>query len=473
MILIVDDEKDVHYSFQRFLASLQGRVDCALSGQEALDRLERGDVDLVILDIKLGGADGLQILGVIRDRYPHLPVIMMTAYGTTETAIEATRRGAYDYVIKPFDPPKMKDLVLEALRARRMMGVSVQWGENRHTEGEEVIVGQSPAMQEVYKTIGRVADSDALVMIQGESGTGKELVARAIYSHSHRKDNLFLPINCAALPEALLESELFGHERGAFTSATERRVGKFEQARGGTILLDEIGELPLTTQAKLLRFLQDQTFQRVGGRQMIHADVRIIASTNKNLAREVGEQRFRSDLYYRLNVVNISIPPLRERREDIPALVEYFLRKYSTRAVRFTPAAVVALQSRSWPGNVRELENTVRRMILLGRGGTIDVNDLAFGDEGDILEEVAALEVSDVSSDLSEALDQLWQALQRCPSRIKPGKTYLWLERELAKRAMEESGGNQVQAAKLLGISRNTLRQRLGLSRPSPARSET
>ncbi len=346
-VLIVDDEKDVHYSFRRFLAPLECDVESALSGEDALDRLEQGGVDLVILDIQLGGVDGLEVLGKIRERYPHLPVIIMTAYGTTETAIEATRRGAYDYLVKPFDLTKTKELVVEALRASRMMAVGVEWGEGRCVPGEDVIIGQSPAMQEVYKTIGRVAESDALVLIQGESGTGKELVARAIYSHSHRKENLFLPINCAALPEALLESELFGHEKGAFTGATERRVGKFEQAEGGTIFLDEVGELPLATQAKLLRFLQDRTFQRVGGRQIIHADVRIIAATNKDLAREVAEGRFRNDLYYRLHVVTVLIPPLRERPEDIPALVEYFVRKYSTRPVSFTSAALRAMQSQS------------------------------------------------------------------------------------------------------------------------------
>ena len=464
-ILIVDDEKDVHYSFRRFLEPLGCRMESALSAEKAFESIEQQEPDLLILDIKLGGADGLEALAVIRDRYPHLPVIMMTAYATTETAIEATRRGAYDYVLKPFDPPKMKDLVTQALRARRMMGVSVQWGDDLGGEGEEAIIGQSPAMQDVYKTIGRVSDSDALVLIQGESGTGKELVARAVYSHSGRKEGLFLPINCAALPESLLESELFGHERGAFTGATERRVGKFEQAEGGTVFLDEIGELPLPIQAKLLRFLQDRIFQRVGGRQMIHADVRIIAATNKDLAREVALERFRSDLYYRLKVVTIAIPPLRERSEDIPALVEYFVRKHSPRPVTFTASAMDVLKSRPWPGNVRELENTVRQLILLGRGGTIDREDLAFGEDSNAEGETASPAEPLTPPDLEQALDQLWQTIRDSRDRIAPGKTYLWLEQELAKRAMEESGGNQVQAAKLLGISRNTLRQRLGLSR--------
>ncbi|HOE12637.1 MAG TPA: sigma-54 dependent transcriptional regulator [bacterium] len=471
IVLIVDDEKDVHYSFQRFLASLGCRVDSALSGEEALARLEREGADLVILDVKLGGDDGLQVLRTMRESHPHIPVIMMTAYGTTDTAIEATRRGAYDYVIKPFDPPRMKELVLGALRARHIMGGSVGWGDTGRNEGEEVIVGQSAAMQEVYKTIGRVADSEALVLIQGESGTGKELVARALYSHSHRKDRLFLPINCAALPESLLESELFGHEKGSFTGAVERRVGKFEQAEGGTIFLDEIGELPMATQAKLLRFLQDRSFQRIGGHQLLHANVRIIAATNKNLAEEVSAGRFRNDLYYRLKVLTIHIPPLRERREDIPALVEYFTGRYSVSPVGFTAAAIEALKNRNWPGNVRELENMIRRLILLRRSGTFDVGDLEFP-EGEIVlpsepAPVSAQADEGIPTDISEALDRLWRAIRDSRDRIPTGKTCLWIEEELAKRAMQETGGNQVRAAKRLGVSRNTLRQRLGLNRSS------
>ncbi|HPA44304.1 MAG TPA: sigma-54 dependent transcriptional regulator [bacterium] len=474
-ILIVDDEKDVHYSFQRFLAPLGCRVDSALSGEEALACLDRNGADLVILDVKLGGDDGLQVLRTIRESHPHIPVIMMTAYGTTETAIEATRRGAYDYVIKPFDPPKMKDLVLEALRARRIMRTSVGWGDARRSEGEEVIVGQSAAMREVYKTIGRVADSEALVLIQGESGTGKELVARALYSHSHRKDRLFLPINCAALPESLLESELFGHEKGSFTGAVGRRVGKFEQAEGGTVFLDEIGELPMATQAKLLRFLQDRSFQRIGGHQMLHANVRIIAATNKDLAKEVSGGRFRNDLYYRLKVLTVSIPPLRERREDIPALVEYFVGRYSDSPVGFTPAAVEALKNRHWPGNVRELENMIRRLILLRRSETLDLGDLELPEGESSLPEPAPVgpQVQEaIPTDLSEALDRLWRAIRDSRDRIPTGKTCLWIEEELARRAMQDAGGNQVQAAKLLGVSRNTLRQRLGLNRSPESRNE-
>ncbi|MDX9755363.1 MAG: sigma-54 dependent transcriptional regulator, partial [bacterium] len=327
VILIVDDEDGVHYSFRRFLAPLECDILNAMSGEEALELLQTHAPDLIIMDIKMGGMDGLSALKEITARTKQIPVIMMTAYSTTSSAIEATRLGAYDYVMKPFDPPKMMEIIQEALATRRMMHKSVVWGTDEGLSDSDVLIGNSSAMQEVYKFIGKVADSDALVLITGESGTGKELIARAIYSHSPRKKNIFLPINCAAIPENLLESEFFGHEKGAFTGATERKIGKFEQARHGTLFLDEIGELSLVMQGKLLRVLQDRSFQRIGGKEILESDTRIITATNQDLAKMVREGKFREDLYYRLQVMRIHLPSLRERKSDIPLLARYFARR--------------------------------------------------------------------------------------------------------------------------------------------------
>ncbi len=376
-ILIVDDEEDVHYSFRRFLSPLNCSISSAYSGEEALTILERMTPDLILMDIKMKGMDGLTALSEIAKKNRQIPVIIMTAYSTTNSAIEATRLGAYDYALKPFDPPKMMELIRDALSIRRMMQKSVVWGVKEGlSSSDDVLVGNSPAMQEVYKLIGRVTGSDALALITGESGTGKELVARAIYSHSPRKDNLFLPLNCAAIPESLLESELFGHEKGAFSGAHERRIGKFEQARGGTIFLDEIGELSLVTQGKLLRILQDRTFQRVGGKEILQTDVRIIAATNRDLTQRVKKGEFREDLFYRLQVVTIHLPPLRERKEDIPILARYFARRAGYDSLQLSKEAADYLENHDWPGNVRELENSVQRALLLSQSGVIAVEHL-------------------------------------------------------------------------------------------------
>ncbi len=466
-VLVIDDERELHYSFRRLLSPLGCTLHSAYCQDDAINILKHEHVDLALLDIRLGSENGLDVLkNILADR-PNFPVIVMTAYGTTDTAIEATRRGAYDYVLKPFDPPQFLSLVQEALRAGRAVAHSVALPGDGEGDDEETIIGQSPAMQNVYKTIGRIADSDALILLLGESGTGKELVARAIYSHSRRRDRRFLPVNCAALPESLLESELFGHEKGAFSGAVERRLGKFEQAEGGTVFLDEIGELPMTTQAKLLRFLQDQTFQRVGGRDLIHTDVRIIAATNQNLDLLAQEGKFRPDLLYRLKVVTIELPALRERREDLPELVKYFVNRYAKRPTVVSEEAMQRLYASKWPGNVRQLENTIRRALLLVRGTTIEAGDIDLDDKRiseDILTESSAdAETIQQPDPLSESVDRLWQAITQYPECLHGNKTFHWLECELAKRAIETTHGNQVQAAKLLGVSRNTLRQRLGL----------
>src|SRR3989449_222992 len=324
-VLLIDDEADVQYSFRRIFDSPQIEVATANSGEEGISLVPKVKPDLVIMDIRMGGMSGLETLRRLRESYPKLLVIMMTAYGTTQTAIEAMKLGAYDYLLKPFDVPRLKEIVTTALKAARDMKQVVSYQPLLESEDYDVgIVGRSQAMQNVFKLIGQVSSSDATVLITGESGTGKELVARAIYHHGRRAEQPFLAINCAAIPEQLLESELFGHEKGAFTGAMERRIGKFEQCDKGTIFLDEIGDMSLATQTRILRVLQSGTFERVGGNQPIKVDVRIVAATNKPLEQAVAAREFREDLFYRLNVVRIQLPPLRERPEDIRLLGNYF-----------------------------------------------------------------------------------------------------------------------------------------------------
>ncbi len=304
----------------------------------------------------------------------------MTAYGTTETAIEATKMGAFDYILKPFEIPAMLAVIKQALEAGRFMRTPVKMNGSPDETAREAIVGRSKPMQDVYKAIGRVSTADATVLIRGESGTGKELVARAIYQHSLRAEKPFLVINCVAIPENLLESELFGYEKGAFTGAAHRRVGKIEQAHGGTVFLDEIGDMPFSIQAKILRLLQEKSIERLGGRQTIPVDVRIIAATNRDLEAALEQGRFREDLYYRLKVVTISLPPLRERREDIPLLTDYFLSRYASELDMNNPgitrAAVATFEDNQWPGNVRELANTIQKALIFSRGAPIQAEDI-------------------------------------------------------------------------------------------------
>src|SRR5436190_19390994 len=328
-LLLIDDEADVQYSFQRIFQGPEIELHTASSGEEALRLVPKLKPDLVMMDIRMGGMTGLETLRRIRQIDSKLLVILMTAYGTTQMAIEAMKHGAYDYLLKPFEVPKLKEIVLNALKAARDMKQVVSYQPLLEQEDYELgIVGRSEAMQQVFKLIGQLAASDATALITGESGTGKELVARAIYHHSNRSQQPFLAVNCAAIPEQLLESELFGHERGAFTGATMQRIGKFEQCNHGTVFLDEIGDMTPATQTKILRVLQSGTFERVGGNTPIKVDVRIIAATNKPLEKAVAAREFREDLFYRLNVVRVAIPPLRERRGDIRLLVNYFLKKF-------------------------------------------------------------------------------------------------------------------------------------------------
>src|SRR4051812_8136657 len=380
-LLLIDDETDVQYSFQRIFDSPDIELTTASSGEEGLKLIPKVKPDLVLMDIRMGGINGLETLRRIRQMDSKLLVILMTAYGTTQTAIEAMKLGAYDYLLKPFDVLKLKDIVNNALKAAHDMRQVVSYQPLLESEDyESGIVGRSEPMQQVFKLIGQVAATDATALVTGESGTGKELVARAIYHHSNRSEDPFLAVNCAAIPEQLLESELFGHERGAFTGATLQRIGKFEQCNGGTLFLDEIGDMTPATQTKILRVLQSGTFERVGGNQPIKVDVRVIAATNKPLEQAVAARQFREDLFYRLNVVRIQIAPLRERPEDIRLLVNYFLKKFAKdqkgAPKSISPAVIKALEKYHWPGNVRELENVIQRAVVVAKGDAILPVDL-------------------------------------------------------------------------------------------------
>jgi len=462
-VLLIDDEADVQYSFRRIFDSPEIEVTTANSGEEGISLVPRVKPDLVIMDIRMGGISGLETLRRLRESYPKLLIIMMTAYGTTQTAIEAMKLGAYDYLLKPFDVPRLKEIITNALKAARDMKQVVSYQPLLESEDYDVgVVGRSQAMQNVFKLIGQVSSSDATALITGESGTGKELVARAIYHHSRRAEQPFLAINCAAIPEQLLESELFGHERGAFTGANVQRIGKFEQCNYGTIFLDEIGDMPLGPQTKILRVLQNGTFERVGGNQPIKVDVRVIAATNKPLEQAVANKTFREDLFYRLNVVRIELPALRNRSEDIPLLVNYFLKKYAQRQKQgpksISPDVLATLEHYHWPGNVRELENVIQRALVVAKGEAILLGDLP----AEILgHKPAASKQGATPAATADDLPGLARVLFHWARRDSKLKIIPAVERELIVEALKETRGNQVQAAKLLGITRATLRKRV------------
>lgn len=473
-LLLIDDEADVQYSFRRIFDSPEIELATAASGEEGLKIVLRFKPDLVLMDVRMGGMNGLETLRRLRQTDAKLPVIMMTAYGTTQTAIEAMKLGAYDYLLKPFDVPKLKQIVLSALKAARDMKEVVSYQPLLESEDYDLgIVGRSEQMQNVFKLIGQLSASDATALITGESGTGKELVARAIYHHSQRASQPFLAINCAAIPENLLESELFGHEKGAFTGASSQRIGKFEQCNHGTIFLDEIGDMSLPTQTKILRVLQSGTFERVGGNQAIQVDVRIIAATNKPLERAVANKSFREDLFYRLNVVRIEIPPLRERSEDIRLLVNYFLKKFARQQKQppksISPDVLVALAQYQWPGNVRELENVIQRALVVAKGEAILLTDLpvdiasnqpGIGVGLQASPSLAGTPPAAVGANMGD-VPSLARALFQWARREAKLKVIPAVERELIIQALIETQGNQVQAAKLLGITRATLRKRV------------
>ena len=464
-LLLIDDEEDVRYSIQRIFDSPEIELATASSGEEGLKTIPKFKPDLVLMDIRMTGMTGLETLRKIRATDPKLLVILMTAYGTTQMAIEAMKLGAYDYLLKPFDIPKLKEIINNGFKTARDMKQVVSYQPLLESEDYELgIVGRSSAMQQVFKLIGQVAASNATALITGESGTGKELVARAIYHHSERTKQPFLAVNCAAIPEQLLESELFGHEKGSFTGATVQRIGKFEQCNNGTIFLDEIGDMTPPTQTKILRVLQSGTFERVGGNQPIKVDVRVIAATNRPLEAAVAAKQFREDLFYRLNVVRIQIPPLRDRREDVPLLVNYFIEKIAREQQR-SPKSIAAsviktLEKFHWPGNVRELENAIRRAHVMAKSDAILLSDLPpeISGQGDSSAAIISGVTGDGSSTDAAALArQLFQWAKRDPKlKVIPA-----VERELVIQALVETHNNQVHAAKLLGITRATLRKRI------------
>jgi two-component system nitrogen regulation response regulator GlnG len=484
IVLIIDDEKDVHYSFRRLLEKEPLDILSAESGDEGIRMARKSHPDLIVMDIRMGQQSGLDTLKELRQMNPKQVVVMMTAYGTSQTAIEAMKRGAYDYVLKPFDIPQLKVLLFEALAAARAMKQIIAFPTKLNAEeSAQTIVGNSPAMQQVYKLIGQVAPTSTTILITGESGTGKELVARAIFQNGSRANKPFIAINCAAIPENLLESELFGHEKGAFTGALAQRIGKFEQCDGGTLFLDEIGDMPVTTQTKILRVLQEGEFSRVGNNQSIKTDVRIIAATNKDLWQAVQRKEFREDLFYRLNVVRLNLPPLRERSTDVPLLVGYFINKFRlkqpTGPSQIADEALAAIQRSTWPGNVRELENCIQRAMVLASGNTITLANLpeeisrdyrpaAPGSDGPARPVFSAAVPAAPETAPAPGTDSgktaLAHAIETLFHFARSDKQFKLLpaaERELIVRALAETSGNQVQAAKLLGVTRATLRKRV------------
>jgi two-component system response regulator AtoC len=462
-IVIVDDDLSLCHFLSKTFSQKGCQVTTRHTGREALDAVQGQEADLVLLDNKLPDRTGLEVLKEIKGIYPKMPVIIMTAFGTTDTAIEAMRLGAFDYILKPFELEEISDLVAKGLEANKLMKRAVAIPAlSEYVEDSDQIIGKSKAMQEIYKLIGQVAESDVTVLIRGESGTGKELVARAIYQHSRRKDGPFLAINCAAIPETLLESELFGHEKGAFTGASKRRVGKFEQCNRGTILLDEVGDMTLPTQAKTLRILQEGEFERIGGNETIKVDVRILVSTNRKLEELIKEGRFREDLYYRLKVMTIVLPSLRERKEDIQELTEYFFhffnRQLGTQVSYIDPSIFSKLLSYGWPGNVRELVNIIKRALILAKGDVLTAEDIVFDTE-DAATSFANEE--ELEKNVNKMLDPLFSDILRFWGVGLHSNLLEKVEKFIIQKALSETRGNQVHAARLLGISRNTLRHRI------------
>jgi len=440
-ILVVDDEK-THRGMIKTVLSPEGyEIDQADDGQEAVDVVEEKFYDLILMDIRMKRMDGISALKKIKELSPGIPVIIMTAYASIDTAIEALKSGANDYLIKPVDIEELKLLVKRNLRHHQLEQenrfLKERLDEQFHFDN---IIGKSPQMRKLFETIGLVAPTEATVLITGESGTGKELFANAIHLNSTRRDRSLITVNCAALPETLLESELFGHEKGAFTGAVARKKGRFEMAHKASIFLDEIGEMPLSTQVKILRVLQEREFEPVGSGDTVKVDIRIISATNKDLEEEIKAGRFREDLFYRLNVVTINVSPLRERKEDIPLLIDFFLKRYAEKNQKlikgFTPRAMDLLMRYNWPGNARELENVIERAVILSRDDNITPGEFP-----------GVIQGLDEKSD-----DMLFLA---------PGKSLKEVERQMIIRTLEETGGNRTRAAEILGISRRTLQLKL------------
>jgi DNA-binding NtrC family response regulator len=436
-VMVVDDHKHIRQLIHDILHKTRKfEVVGASSGEACLRKLVEDPVDLVLLDIQMKGMDGIETLKKIKQIAPNLPVIIMTAHGSIETAVDSMKTGSFDFITKPFQTDKLLSAVENAIDLMLQSEVTQLITETKSHQGYSNIIGKSSVMKDVFRAVEKVVDSDVTVLIQGESGTGKELIARAIHTHSKRKNKPFRPVNCTALPESLLESELFGHEKGAYTGAANRRIGKFELADGGTIFLDEIGDMSQPIQAKVLRVLQEREFERLGGNSLIKVNIRLISATNKDLWEEVQTGTFREDLYYRISVFPIKLPPLRDRKEDIGLLTDYFVKKYGKREEKsiekIEPDVIQILCGYHWPGNVRELENTIERAVVITNTPEITKEDLpphilAIGDEGNI-----------------EAEDSLPKWIEK-------------LEIEVLRKTLLEYEGNISQAAKKLGIGRATI----------------
>jgi len=478
-ILIVGNDEPLVRQLTRLFAGAGHELAAASDGAAGLGRLQADRFDLIFLDHSPPELDGLETLSEIKRAQIKTPVLVMTACGTTDTAIEAMKRGAYDYLPKPLETDGLQRIAADALEVSRLMQQIVRAPSSMTKitpAARELvrIVGNNRRMQEVFKLIGRVAEQDVTVLISGESGTGKELVARAIYHHSRRRDKPFMAVNCAAIPDTLFESELFGYERGAFTGAYRTHVGKFERCHGGTLLFDEIGDMSLGTQAKLLRVLQGGEFERLGGTETVQVDVRILAATNKNLEAEVDGGRFREDLYYRLKVISIELPPLRERLDDVPNLVNYFVGRFAQeygRTVHYlADEAVERLASHNWPGNVRELENCLRRAVLMCKGDVLRAEHVEF--ESDQGEAAVPGRRGEPTGGLQDRVAGLVsEILQRADQRARANLIEL-VEEALIGQTLRQCGFNQVRAARMLGISRNTLRHRMKKYRIKPPEAD-
>jgi nitrogen regulation protein NR(I) len=463
-VLVIDDDRSVLHVFKQFFRDTDLRLLTANTAAEGLATLAERHPDVVILDIMLPDQSGLETIEQVFRHDPKLPVIFITAGGTSDTAIEAMKLGAYDYLLKPLDYVQVRGLVERALEIRRSMHVPVRVPEPAAacSDGADAFVGRCPAMQEVYKAIGRVAPYDVTVLIRGESGTGKELVARAIYQHSPRNAARFLGINIAAVPETLLESELFGHERGSFTGAENKRIGRFEQCHGGTLFLDEIGDMSPLVQSKLLRLLQEQRFERVGGNETIQTDVRVLAATNRDLEKMVEDGEFRADLYYRLNGYTIKLPPLRERGDDILIVLEHFVTHFSQKLNKdvhgIAPDALELLLKYPWPGNVRELQSVVKQSLLHATGDVLMADFLP--DEVRRSRKTVVPGIGPRKGGLKQLEYFIDESLQAGAEGIY-ADSLAQLEKYLFTRVLNHTGGNQSQAAKMLGITRGSLRNKI------------
>ena len=445
-LLVVDDEKNYLLVLKELLIDEGYEVLTAQSGANALAMLNETELDLVVTDMKMPGMSGLELLEKLKQKDPQLPVVMMTAFGTVEKAVEAMKKGAFDYISKPFDNESLKKTVATALKMWKVIKENRFLSQELKAKfGPSDLIGNSSPIQQVRELIQKVAVTKATVLVTGESGTGKELVARAIHAQSPRRDKPLISVNCSALAETLLESELFGHERGSFTGATSQRKGRFEIADGGTLFLDEVGEMAPGVQVTLLRVLQNREFERVGGNKTIKVDVRLIAASNRDLKEEIPRGAFREDLYYRLNVVHIEVPPLRDRRDDLPLLTRYFLERFSKELNKETPTlsleAMTVIRDYHWPGNIRELENMLERAVILDSGSLIQVEDLPIHPKGQT--------------------SQDWSADQVIPSGLKLNEVLEMVEKKMILNALAKTGHVQSHAADLLGIEKNLFKYKM------------